>query len=164
MTTAVRTAIISGLLLIVWSVVTYFISGGASLTAFIPAGFGLLIALFGAIGIKEGARKHAMHGAALVGLLGLLGGFGMGVRKVLTDPGLAAYSQLFLGVPPGGRVKGLHSHASAGSSAGRLHSLWGLHSLRSSAGSLGLALPSVVRRLARSRGVGNVRQFACILL
>ena len=98
MTTAVRTAIISGLLLIVWSTASYFISESKSFTAFIPAGFGLLIALFGAIAIKESARKHAMHGAALVGLLGLLGGFGMGVRKVLSEPGLAAYSQLFLGV------------------------------------------------------------------
>lgn len=98
MTTAVRTAIVSGLILILWSVATYFISGGKSFTAFIPAGFGLLIALCGAIAIKEAARKHAMHVAALVGLLGLLGGFGMGIRKVLSEPGLAAYSQLFLGV------------------------------------------------------------------
>lgn len=98
MTTAVRTAIISGLVLIVWSVATFFISGGKSFTAFIPAGFGLLIAIFGAIAIKEAARKHAMHVAALVGLLGLLGGFGMGIRKVMSEPGLAAYSQLFLGV------------------------------------------------------------------
>jgi hypothetical protein len=98
MTTAVRTAIISGLVLIVWSVATFFISGGKSFTAFIPAGFGLLIAIFGVIAIKEAARKHAMHVAALVGLLGLLGGFGMGIRKVMSEPGLAAYSQIFLGV------------------------------------------------------------------
>ena len=98
MTTAVRAAIISGLILIVWSVATYFISGGKSFTAFIPAGFGLLIALCGAIAIKEAARKHAMHVAAMFGLLGVLGGFGMGVGKVISEPGLAAYSQLFLGV------------------------------------------------------------------
>ena len=98
MTTAVRTAIISGFVLILWSTISYFISESKSFTAFIPAGFGLLIAISGLIGVKEAARKHAMHVAALVGLLGILGGFGMGVRKVMSEPGLAAYSQLFLGV------------------------------------------------------------------
>jgi hypothetical protein len=39
-----------------------------------------------------------MHVAALVGLLGLLGGFGMGLKKVISAPDLAAYSQLFLGM------------------------------------------------------------------
>jgi O-antigen/teichoic acid export membrane protein len=98
MTTAVRTAIISGVLLILWSVVSYFISESRSFTAFIPAIFGVLLAICGVIGRSEGARKHAMHAAAVVGLLGLLGGFGMGLRKVFSEPGLAAYSQVFLGV------------------------------------------------------------------
>jgi hypothetical protein len=98
MTPAVRTAILSGLLLIVWSVVTYFLSESRSFTAFIPAGFGGLLALCGLIGRSEGARKHAMHAAAMVGLLGVLGGFGMGLRKVFSEPGMAAYSQLFLGI------------------------------------------------------------------
>lgn len=98
MTTAVRTAIFSGFILILWSVVSYFLSESRSFTAFIPAVFGLLIAICGLIGRNEGARKHAMHAAAVVGLLGLLGGFGMGLRKVFSEPGLAAYSQVFLGV------------------------------------------------------------------
>jgi hypothetical protein len=78
--------------------VTYFASESRSFTAFIPAFFGMLMTLFGLIGRKEGARKHAMHGAAVVALLGVLGGFGMGIRKVASEPGLAAYSQLFLGL------------------------------------------------------------------
>ncbi|MDX1680423.1 MAG: hypothetical protein R3242_06815 [Akkermansiaceae bacterium] len=97
MTAAVRTAIISGSLIIIWSVVSYFISESKSLTAFIPVVFGLPLVICGAIAIKETARKHAMHVAALFGLLGVLGGLGMGVRKVMSEPGLAAYSQLFLG-------------------------------------------------------------------
>lgn len=98
MTTAVRTAIISGIVLILWSLVTYVASGTGSFTAFIPAVFGLLIGLCGLIGRKEGARKHAMHVAAVFGLLGLAGGFGMGIPKVISEPGLAAVSQLFLGL------------------------------------------------------------------
>lgn len=98
MTPAVRTAIFSGAALILWSLITYFASESRSFTAFIPAAFGVLMTLFGLIGRKESARKHAMHGAAVVALLGLLGGFGMGLRKVFSEPGLAAYSQIFLGV------------------------------------------------------------------
>lgn len=97
MTPAVRTSILSGIVLILWSAASFFLSESRSPTAFIPAGFGLLMLVFGLLGTKEGLRKHAMHGAAVVALLGLLGGFGMGIKKVLTDPGLAAYSQLFLG-------------------------------------------------------------------
>lgn len=98
MTPAVRTAIISAVLLIAWSIVSYFLSESRSFTAFIPAGFGLLIGLCGFVGRREGARKHAMHGAAVLALLGVAGGFGMGLRKVFSEPGMAAYSQLFLGV------------------------------------------------------------------
>lgn len=87
-----------GFVLILWSTVSFFISDSKSFTAFIPAVFGLLIAISGLIAIKETTRKHAMHVAALVGLLGLLGGFGMGLRKLFSDPGLAAFSQVFLGI------------------------------------------------------------------
>lgn len=56
-------------------------SGRASKTALIPAGFGaaLLVQLarsaiaLGLVGRAEGARRHALHGAAAVGLLGVLG-------------------------------------------------------------------------------------------
>ena len=98
MTPAVKTALASAALLVVWSVVTFFLSESRSFTAFIPAIFGVLLGIFGLIATKESARKHAMHGAAVVGLLGILGGFVMGIRKVFSEPGLAAYSQLFLGV------------------------------------------------------------------
>jgi len=98
MTQAVRSAISSGIILILWSLITYFISETRSLTAFIPAIFGVIIGTFGVIATKENRRKHAMHGAALFGLLGALFGLGMGIPKVISDPGRAAYSQLFLGI------------------------------------------------------------------
>lgn len=59
--------------LIVLGVAGYFLSGAVSLTALIPAAFGLVIALSGVIARDERMRKHAMHAAVLVALLGLLG-------------------------------------------------------------------------------------------
>lgn len=44
-------------------------------TALIPAGFGLLIEFCGAISLsKPGLRKHLMHLAAMVGVIGTFGG------------------------------------------------------------------------------------------
>ena len=39
-------------------------------TALIPAAFGLALLLCGALALKESRKKHAMHAAAMVGLLG----------------------------------------------------------------------------------------------
>jgi uncharacterized membrane protein len=39
-------------------------------TAFIPSGFGIVLIVLGVIAMNEKFRKHAMHGAAVVGLLG----------------------------------------------------------------------------------------------
>jgi hypothetical protein len=51
----------------------YFATGRASLTALIPLAFGLLLLVCGALARQESLRKHAMHAAAVVGLLGFLG-------------------------------------------------------------------------------------------
>lgn len=51
----------------------YVGSGRASKTALIPAGFGVALVTLGLAGRAEGLRRHAMHGAAAVGLLGVLG-------------------------------------------------------------------------------------------
>ncbi len=49
------------------------LNGSASLTALIPAIFGVLLIAFGvAARSRENLRKHLMHGAVLVGLLGFL--------------------------------------------------------------------------------------------
>lgn len=67
-------AIIYGFLLIVVGVVGYFATDRVSLTALIPAAFGLVILLLGALGqAKEDLNKHAMHAALVVALLGFLG-------------------------------------------------------------------------------------------
>ena len=70
------TSILFGVLLILVGIAGYgyaVSSGNASVTALIPAFFGILLVLFGAVArSSEGLRKHMMHGAAAVGLIGFL--------------------------------------------------------------------------------------------
>lgn len=68
-----NTAILFGVLLILLGGVGYVGSGMESPTALIPAVFGVLLIVAGAIARNEARRKHAMHGAAMIGLLGFLG-------------------------------------------------------------------------------------------
>jgi hypothetical protein len=62
-----------GVLLIVLGVVGYAATGGVSVTALIPAFFGIVLVALGLLARNERYRKHAMHVAVVVGLLGLLG-------------------------------------------------------------------------------------------
>ena len=68
-----KVAIGLGILLILLGVGGYAVSGGASITALIPAFFGRAFLALGFIARKQGRRKHAMHAAAALGLLGFLG-------------------------------------------------------------------------------------------
>lgn len=71
------TTIVCGVLLILIGIIGYgygMIGGNASPTALIPAVLGLILAILGfAAKAKENLRKHIMHGAVVVGLLGFLG-------------------------------------------------------------------------------------------
>ncbi len=62
-----------GVLLTLIGVGGYVMSGMVSWTALIPAFLGVPMAVLGGVATKESLLKHAMHGAAMVGLLGLLG-------------------------------------------------------------------------------------------
>ena len=62
-----------GVILIIVGAAGYFLTGGVSLTALIPAAFGLVLAVSGLIARDPRMRKHAMHAAVLVALLGFLG-------------------------------------------------------------------------------------------
>lgn len=53
--------------------VSYFLSESRSPTALIPTYFGLVLALAGLLACKDSLRKHAMHAAALLGMIGFLG-------------------------------------------------------------------------------------------
>lgn len=68
-----RTTIFFGVALIVLGIVGYAATGGVSVTALIPAAFGVVLAILGAVALNEHYRKHAMHVAVIVGLLGVLG-------------------------------------------------------------------------------------------
>jgi endonuclease/exonuclease/phosphatase family metal-dependent hydrolase len=67
------TTIALGVALIVLGLAGYGLTGAVSLTALIPAGFGLLVLLAGLLARDERWRMHAMHGAVVVALVGFLG-------------------------------------------------------------------------------------------
>ena len=62
-----------GIVLIVLGLGGYFGTDRVSVTALIPAAFGLLLVLFGALARDEKRRKMAMHIAVTVGLVAFLG-------------------------------------------------------------------------------------------
>ena len=70
------TAIASGVFLILIGIVGYAFSDLEStrrLTALIPAAFGMLLVILGFIAkSNENLRKHLMHAAVIVGLLGFM--------------------------------------------------------------------------------------------
>ena len=62
-----------GVALVVVGLAGYFLTGAVSLTALIPAAFGLPLAVLGLIARDPGKRKHAIHAAVVIALLGFLG-------------------------------------------------------------------------------------------
>ena len=84
--------VITGLLLILVGLVSYFgaepnpQTGKVSPTALIPAAFGLVLLVLGGLAFSDKLRKHAMHLAALVGLLGIIGG-SMPIFRQLANTG-----------------------------------------------------------------------------
>ncbi|MBF4550753.1 hypothetical protein [Pseudoclavibacter sp. VKM Ac-2888] len=65
--------ILIGAALVVTGAIAYFVSDTSSLTALIPAAVGLLLVIAGLIARNPKLRKHAIHGALAVALLGALG-------------------------------------------------------------------------------------------
>ena len=62
-----------GYVLIGIGVVGYLATGGASLTALIPAMLGALMLVLALVARSPEARKHAMHAAVAIALLSVLG-------------------------------------------------------------------------------------------
>ena len=89
-----------GLILIVLGVASYMLTGRASVTALIPALFGAVLVICALVARNESARKHAMHAAVAVGLIGALAALGRGVPAALSGGATrpAVLSQLVMGV------------------------------------------------------------------
>jgi hypothetical protein len=86
-----RTAIIIGILLMLLGIVSFLLSGFQSWTALIPTGFGLILVALGFVARQEKSRRDAMHAAAgvgMIGLLGTVGGFVKLFRLLKGDEGL----------------------------------------------------------------------------
>ena len=69
-------AVVCGIVLILIGFLGYVngvINDKASITALIPAFIGLVLAVLGVVSnMNEGLRKHLMHGAVLIALLGFI--------------------------------------------------------------------------------------------
>ncbi|MEM1212936.1 MAG: hypothetical protein AAGI68_11645 [Planctomycetota bacterium] len=96
-----------GVILVILGPAAYVLTDRTSFTAMLPAAFGLLTTLCGVLALKPSLTKHAMHGAALVALLGTLGGLGMAIPGTIkwlasnTGDQLrpAVVTQWLLGIP-----------------------------------------------------------------
>ena len=87
-----------GLLLMVLGIASYLTTGRTSVTALIPAFFGAILVILAFVARNEAARKHAMHAAVAVSLIGALASLGRAIPAVM-DGGLsrpAVISQLAL--------------------------------------------------------------------
>src|ERR687892_2906795 len=62
-----------GIILIVLGLAGYILTDRVSVTALIPAFFGAVFVVLALVARNEAARKHAMHAAVALGLLGFLG-------------------------------------------------------------------------------------------
>lgn len=72
-----------GLALVALGAVFYVVTGRTSLTALIPAFFGAAFLVLAIVARKETARKHAMHAAVAVGLVGAVAALWRAVPAVL---------------------------------------------------------------------------------
>lgn len=72
-----------GLILIVLGIASYVATGRTSVTALIPAIFGAIFVICALIARTESMRKHAMHVAVAVGLIGALASLGRAIPAVM---------------------------------------------------------------------------------
>lgn len=72
-----KLSINTGIILIVLGILSYILTGAASVTALIPSFFGIAFVGLGFLAKKsESMKKHSMHAALLLAILGLGGSFG----------------------------------------------------------------------------------------
>ena len=71
-----KLSITYGVIFILMGFISYFGISSESITALIPAFFGIPMLILGWLGLNEKYLKHAMHGAAVLMLLGFFGTVG----------------------------------------------------------------------------------------
>ena len=59
--------------LITLGLLSWILTGRSSATALIPSGFGMTLAIVGALATVERYRKHALHFAAAISVIGIVG-------------------------------------------------------------------------------------------
>ena len=77
-----NTTIAFGVMFVLLGLLGYFGTGMESPTALIPAIFGILFCILGAIARDSNKRKHVMHAAAVLGLIAFAGA-GRGLTKIV---------------------------------------------------------------------------------
>jgi uncharacterized membrane protein (UPF0136 family) len=88
------TTVAFGLLLTLLGLAGYFLTGTSSVTALIPAFLGVILIVLGILARADHVRKHAMHAAATVALLGFVGAlFSLLRTPIGLRPAMAVLSQ-----------------------------------------------------------------------
>jgi len=90
-----------GLVLIVLGIASYALTGRTSITAMIPAFFGAVFLICAMVARRsDAARRHAMHAAVAIGLIGAIAALARGIPGALNgDPTRpAVMSQLAMGL------------------------------------------------------------------
>jgi hypothetical protein len=85
-----KLSIAYGVIFILMGLISYFGISSESITALIPAFFGVPMLILGWLGLNEKYLKHTMHGAAVLMLLGFIGTIG----------GLIKFFKMLSGVQP----------------------------------------------------------------
>ncbi|MFP6872853.1 MAG: hypothetical protein VCA55_05020 [Verrucomicrobiales bacterium] len=85
MTNISKISLAIGVVLVLLGLGSYFGTGRASVTALIPAFLGLPIMICGLMARDESKRMIAAHIAVLIGVLGVLAGFGRGIQQLLNE-------------------------------------------------------------------------------
>ena len=82
--------------LIVLGVAGFVATGSEHYTALIPAAFGVVFAVLGFVALNPAARKHAMHAAAALALLGFVFTVKGAVTLVTSGASAAAISKTIM--------------------------------------------------------------------
>lgn len=72
-----------GIILMVLGIASYWLTGRTSVTALIPAFFGMVFVGLAYAARNEALRKHVMHVAVALGLLGALGSLGRAIPAII---------------------------------------------------------------------------------